>query len=87
MTATVPQIEGPYDTDPLRVGGPHCELHAADAVNGTGMSAEKLMRAPMYAAVERTQSAFVDERREGVGVSDFEYATRIVLPRDRVMRR
>ena len=72
MHPPVPMIEIAYDADAAGVGCPHRKMNAIHTVDCFRMSAEFFVRIVMAALAHEIQIEFRQEKREGVGVVDFD---------------
>jgi hypothetical protein len=70
MDASVPPVEVADDTDPLRVGRPHREVHAGDAANRHHLRAELVPHAVVRAFGEQMQVVVGEDLAELIRVDD-----------------
>ncbi len=68
VAAAVPGVEAAHHRNPARVGRPHREARAGDAVDGHRVRAEPLVGAVMAAFGEQPDVEILDQRAEAVGV-------------------
>ncbi len=76
VAAPIPVVEGPYDAHASRVGRPHRERDAANALELARMRAEPLVGAKIPAFGEQTDVPLAEQRREAVGILDLPFAVR-----------
>jgi len=84
VNSTVPVIEVANDTDTLRVWRPHGKKYAFHFICAVGVSAEKVIRVPVFTLVKKMQVELFQLLRKAVGIVAAVLLPLMVAPGDTV---